>query len=45
VAFATLFGQLQMSRKEVMVLEHDPRPHQVPAPTPAAALAQQAMPF
>jgi transglutaminase-like putative cysteine protease len=26
VAFATMFGQLQMTRKEVMVLEHDPRP-------------------
>ncbi|GAB3662782.1 transglutaminase-like domain-containing protein [Ramlibacter alkalitolerans] len=25
VAFATIFGQLQMTRKEVMVLEHDPR--------------------
>lgn len=26
VAFATMFGQLQMTRKDVMVLEHDPRP-------------------
>jgi transglutaminase-like putative cysteine protease len=26
VAFATMFGQLQMTRKEVTVLEHDPRP-------------------
>jgi transglutaminase-like putative cysteine protease len=26
VAFATMFGQLQLTRKEVMVLEHDPRP-------------------
>jgi transglutaminase-like putative cysteine protease len=25
VAFATMFGQVQMTRKEVMVLEHDPR--------------------
>lgn len=25
VAFATLFGQVQLTRKEVMVLEHDPR--------------------
>ena len=25
VAFATIFGQPQMTRKEVMVLEHDPR--------------------
>ena len=29
VAFATMFGQLQMTRKEVMVLEHDPRPRHV----------------
>jgi transglutaminase-like putative cysteine protease len=29
VAFATMFGQLQMTRKEVMVLEHDPRPRNV----------------
>jgi transglutaminase-like putative cysteine protease len=29
VAFATIFGQLQMTRKEVMVLEHDPRPVRV----------------
>lgn len=26
VAFATIFGQPRMTRKEVMVLEHDPRP-------------------
>jgi transglutaminase-like putative cysteine protease len=45
VAFATLFGQLQMTRKEVMVLEHDPRPQQVPAPAPAPAQARQAMPL
>jgi transglutaminase-like putative cysteine protease len=25
VAFSTMFGQVQMTRKEVMVLEHDPR--------------------
>jgi transglutaminase-like putative cysteine protease len=31
VAFATLFGQVQMTRKEVMVLEHDPRPRSVAA--------------
>lgn len=42
VAFATMFGQLQMTRKEVMVLEHDPRPQNVPAPTPAPALARAA---
>ncbi|HEX7892015.1 MAG TPA: transglutaminase family protein [Ramlibacter sp.] len=29
VAFATMFGQLQLTRKEVMVLEHDPRPRPV----------------
>ena len=40
VAFATMFGQLQMTRKEVMVLEHDPRPRNVVAPTPAPALAR-----
>ena len=42
VAFATMFGQLRMTRKEVMVLEHDPRPRGVPAPTPASALARAA---
>ena len=42
VAFATMFGQLQMTRKEVMVLEHDPRPRHGIAPTPAPALARQA---
>lgn len=41
VAFATMFGQLQMTRKEVMVLEHDPRPRNVVAPTPAPALARE----
>jgi transglutaminase-like putative cysteine protease len=40
VAFSTMFGQVQMTRKEVMVLEHDPRPRGVPAPTPAPALAR-----
>jgi transglutaminase-like putative cysteine protease len=39
VAFATMFGQLQMRRKEVMVLEHDPRPRHAIAPTPAPARA------
>jgi transglutaminase-like putative cysteine protease len=39
VAFSTLFGQVQMTRKEVMVLEHDPRARGVPAPTTAPALA------
>jgi transglutaminase-like putative cysteine protease len=39
VAFATMFGQLQMTRKEVMVLEHDPRPTRVlPAMREAAAV-------
>ncbi|HEX2546384.1 MAG TPA: transglutaminase family protein, partial [Ramlibacter sp.] len=37
VAFATIFGSLQMTRKEVMVLEHDPRPRNVPVPVPAPA--------
>jgi len=41
VAFSTMFGQVQMTRKEVMVLEHDPRPR-VPVPTPAPALARAA---
>jgi len=39
VAFATMFGALQMTRKEVMVLEHDPRPPQVTVPASAPALA------
>jgi transglutaminase-like putative cysteine protease len=43
VAFATMFGQLQMTRKEVMVLEHDPRALPVLAPlmqgTPAGIAA------
>lgn len=30
VAFATMFGQVQMTRKQVMVLEHDPRPARPP---------------
>jgi transglutaminase-like putative cysteine protease len=37
VAFATMFGQLQMTRKEVMVLEHDPRPTRVLSPLVQAA--------
>lgn len=40
VAFATMFGALDMTRKEVMVLEHDPRPRNVVAPTPAPQLAK-----
>lgn len=39
VAFATLFGQVQMVRKSVMVLEHDPRPRPAQAATAAPALA------
>lgn len=31
VAFATMFGQVQMARKTVMVLEHDPRTDVIPA--------------
>jgi transglutaminase-like putative cysteine protease len=40
VAFSTMFGNVQMTRKEVMVLEHDPRPRGSPAPTPAPVLAR-----
>ncbi|MDB5900560.1 MAG: hypothetical protein JWP41_4162 [Ramlibacter sp.] len=40
VAFATMFGNLRMTRKEVTVLEHDPRPGNAVAPTPAPALAR-----
>jgi transglutaminase-like putative cysteine protease len=43
VAFSTLFGQVQMTRKEVMVLEHDPRMHGVPLPTTAPALARESI--
>jgi transglutaminase-like putative cysteine protease len=43
VAFATLFGQVQMTRKEVMVLEHDPRAQRVLSPVmqvlPSAVVA------
>ena len=35
VAFSTIFGRLQMTRKEVSVLEHDPR---APLPSGTAAL-------
>jgi transglutaminase-like putative cysteine protease len=42
VAFATMFGQIQLARKEVMVLEHDPRPRGAPVPVPAPALARVA---
>lgn len=38
VAFSTIFGRLQMTRKEVSVLEHDPR-GSVPSGTPALELA------
>lgn len=34
VAFATMFGRVQMVRKEVRVLEHDARPRRDPAATP-----------
>jgi transglutaminase-like putative cysteine protease len=51
VAFATIFGQLQMTRKEVMVLEHDPRPARVvpvrataPTQVPASVAAAGAVP-
>jgi transglutaminase-like putative cysteine protease len=42
VAFATMFGPVKMARKEVMVLEHDPRARDVHAPTPAPVLAREA---
>lgn len=42
VAFATMFGQLQLTHKRVMVLEHDPRQRHAVAPTPAPALAREA---
>jgi hypothetical protein len=42
VAFTTMFGQVQMTRKEVMVLEHDPRRRDEMLPTPAPALAREA---
>ena len=43
VAFSTMFGQVGLVRKEVRVLEHDPRPRNVPAPTPAPVLARQVL--
>lgn len=39
VAFSTMFGQVMLTRKEVMVLEHDPRPRPA-APAPVAAPQQ-----
>ena len=42
VAFATMFGQIQLTHKNVTVLEHDPRPHDAPRPVPAPALARVA---
>ncbi|HVE52280.1 MAG TPA: transglutaminase family protein [Ramlibacter sp.] len=42
VAFATMFGQLQMTRKEVTVLEHDARPRQADVPMTAPALSRAA---
>ena len=35
VAFATYFGNIRMTRKEVLVLEHDPRPAGAPRPSAA----------
>ncbi|RYF14783.1 MAG: transglutaminase family protein [Comamonadaceae bacterium] len=40
VAFATMFGQIAMTSKQVMVLEHDPRPRHA-APVAAPALARE----
>lgn len=45
VAFATMFGQVQMVRKMVNVLEHDPRPRNAAVPTPAPALTRRAAAF
>jgi len=42
VAFATWFGNVEMTRKEVTVLEHEPRPH-VPAKPSAPKLAAAEM--
>jgi len=42
VAFATMFGEVKMVRKEVMVLEHDPRARDAHVPTPAPVLAREA---
>jgi transglutaminase-like putative cysteine protease len=42
VAFSTMFGQVQLARKVVMVLEHDPRPRNAEAPMAAPALAREA---
>jgi transglutaminase-like putative cysteine protease len=39
VAFSTMFGVVEMTRKEVIVLEHDPRPPMPHAPVSAPALA------
>jgi transglutaminase-like putative cysteine protease len=36
VAFCTYFGKVELTRKEVMVLEHDPRPERASALAPAA---------
>ena len=45
VAFSTIFGSVTPGRKEVEVLEHDPRPAVArPIPAPALAAAQSALP-
>lgn len=41
VAFATMFGQIAMTSKQVMVLEHDPRPRHAAVPVAAPALARE----
>ncbi|RYY64152.1 MAG: transglutaminase family protein, partial [Comamonadaceae bacterium] len=38
-AFATMFGQVRMVRKDVRVLEHDPRPRAVLPAAPQVAVA------
>jgi hypothetical protein len=39
VAFSTIFGSVQMVRKQVSVLEHDPRGPAAPAETSTRVLA------
>ncbi|MGE4240101.1 transglutaminase-like domain-containing protein [Ramlibacter sp.] len=43
VAFCTWFGKMAMTRKEIIVLEHDPRPPRPGALVPAPALANAAL--
>ena len=43
VAFATMFGGIAMTRKEVMVLEHGPRARNVAVPVAAPGLAREGL--